>query len=215
MLSIARTARNIVLLAVLCLAAGCAKPTATVDALSAPSASMPQNAGYLILPGMDGIKADDLYFVEYKNDLAAVLRGMGYQVTDDAAKAAAVVRLSWGGRETVLYTDPYGPSVGIGVGSGSGGYYDRDWDRWGGGSFFGLGVGFPVGGSAQASSRWRHTVVLEARSLPQDVSLWKVTLNTESGSDNLRGLMPALLQAAKPYIGKATSGPVTVPLEIP
>lgn len=196
--------------------AGCAKPTLTVDGLSVPAGNIPANLRYAILPGMADTRPDDLHFVEYKNHLAPVLRGLGLFVAEDGKQATAAVLFSYHTREITTYSDGSGPTVGIGVGSGSGGYYDRDWG-WSGGNFFGLGIGVPVGGG-QAVSRYKHIVVLDAVAGAPDMrnkgaSLWKITLTAESGADNLRGIMPAMLEAAKPYIGKDTHGAVTVELE--
>ncbi|SBW06448.1 exported hypothetical protein [uncultured delta proteobacterium] len=195
---------------------GCAKPTATVDGLAAPGGGVPANLRYAILPGMADTRPDDLQFVEYKNHLIPVLRGLGLAVAEDGEQATATVLLSYHTSEMMTYSDGSGPTVGIGVGSGSGGYYDRDWG-WGGGSFFGLGIGVPMGGG-QTVSRYKHAVILDAVAGTPDprnkgASLWKITVTADNGENNLRALMPAMLEAAKPYIGKDTHGAVTVPLE--
>lgn len=194
--------------------AGCAKPTLTVDGLAAPEGGAPANLRYAILPGMPETRPDDLQFMEYKNHLIPVLRGLGLSVAEDGKEATAVVLFSYQTRETATYSDGGGPTVGIGVGSGSGGYHDRG---WGGGNFFGLGIGVPVGGG-QPVSRYRHIVILDAVAGTPDMrnkgaSLWKITLSAENGENNLRAAMPAMLEAAKPYIGKDTHGAVTVELK--
>ncbi len=204
---------RILLLAALCLIAGCAKPTVTVDAFSGKAEKVSADARYIILPGATDVDPGDLTFTEYKIHLEGMLRNLGYAVTDDKTKAGAVAFLSWSSRETVQYSAS--PGVGVGIGVGSGGYYDRDRD-WGGGRFFGLGVGFPLGGG-ESYARWRHNVTLDAKSLDPagvpDKSLWKVRLGADSNEDNLRVLMPAMLDAAKAYIGKDTPGPVTVEMK--
>lgn len=216
------TVRLFFLFLALSLAAfGCAKPTMTVDGLAAPSGGVPANLSYVILPGMADTRPDDLQFVEYKSHLTAVLRGLGLAVAEDGKQATATVLLSYHTGEMMTYSDGSGPTVGIGVGSGSGGYYDRDWG-WGGGSFFGLGIGVPMGGG-QTVSRYKHVVVLDAVAGSPDArnptmrdkgaSLWKITLTADSGENSLRAVMPAMLEAAKPYIGKDTHGAVTVELE--
>ena len=204
----------------LCLAlslplAGCAKPTLTVDGLAAPAGDVPAGLRYAILPGMANTRPDDLQFVEYKNHLASTLRGLGFSLAEDGGRATATVLLSYHTLAT-SYSDGSGPSVGIGIGSGSGGYYDRDWG-WSGGNFFGLGIGVPLGGG-QAGTHYRHTVVLDAvagtyEKRDKAASLWKITLAAESDTNDLRGIMPAMLEAARPYIGKDTHGAVTVTLE--
>ena len=130
-------------------------------------------------------------------------------MTDDEKQATATVFFSYHTRETGAYSDSGGPSVGIGIGSSSRGHL--------GGTFFGLGIGVPITGSP-SDAAYYHTVVLDALTgapgnSDKNTSLWKVTLTTERGTNNLRGIMPAMLESAKPYIGKHTEGPVTVTLE--
>ena len=189
--------------------AACSKPTVTVDALSASTGNASPEIRYAILPGTAEIRADDLRFVEYKGHLARVMRELGFIVTEDSAQATATVLLSYHARGIDVYADNSAPTVGIGIGSGSGGRR--------GISFFGLGIGVPIGNS-QPDARYIHTVVLDAATrnpegTGKNTRLWKAVLTTESNSETLRGIMPAMLESAKPYLGKDTRGVVTATLE--
>ena len=198
-----------VLVCLLCCLAGCAKSTVTVNALSVAAGDAPPGIHYSILPGMAEIRADDLQFLEYKAHLVHVLRELGLMVTDNDRQATATVLFSYHTREIGAYADNGGPSVGIGIGSSSRGHR--------GGSFFGLGIGVPIA-SSHSDAAYCYTVVLDAVTgtpggADKNTSLWKVTLTAERGINNLRGIMPAMLNAAKPYIGKHSQGPVTVAFE--
>ncbi len=194
--------------------AGCAKPSMQLDALSASESGAMPDVRYLILPGSTEVRADDLLFIEYKEHLAAVLRGLGCEVTEDSGRATAIVLLSWLVRDTEVYYGNNSPSVGIGAGWGNSGYGPG----WGNGNFFGLGLGFPVGGE-QGVTRHRYMVVLDAlaanpnSTTDKSKSLWKVMLSSQNSSDSPRVVIPAMLDAAGPYIGKDTRGPVTVTLD--
>ncbi len=198
----------------LCLAVtGCAKPSVRVDTLSASAGGALPDVRYAILPGMPEIRNDDLSFLEYQKQLASMLRDLGCAVTEDGNQATGAVLLSWQASEKIAYYEDSGPTVGIGAGSSS-----YDGPGWGGGSFLGLGIGIPMG-DGQAVMRYRYMVVLDAVAVSpgngtsKPKSLWKVTLSSESDADSLRTVMPAMLEAAKPYIGKTTPGPVSVTLD--
>ena len=188
------------------LVSGCARPLVlTVDSMGTPG----QDARYVILPGMDSVRGDDLFFVEYKRQLAQLLGSMGYQVTENEADATAVVLLSWQTAVETTTVHGGGPVVGMGMGSSSGGYHRS-------GPFFGLGVGFPLGGGSGPSRTYRYQITLDAVSFaldadsPASKSLWKVILAAADDENNLRAAFPAMLEAAKPYIGADSHGPISV-----
>lgn len=196
-----------------CLAAvGCAKPTVTVDALSAPMGDASPWASYAVMPGMADVRKSDLTFVEYKILLSGVLRELGFTVEEDAKRATATILFSYQSHAVPSSSASGGSTVGIGLGSGC---YSG---HGGGGSFFGLGLGFPVGGG-QPAMPYRHVILLDAvvgggpgAGTDKTANLWKVTLTADSDENNLRALMPAMLNAARPYIGKDSHGPVGVAL---
>ena len=201
--------RRLSFLFVLCvlLVSGCAsRLSMTVDSIGAQS----KDVRYVILPGAEGMRLDDLLFVEYEKQLAALLASMDYQVTENEANSTAVVFLSWF-TEEIAGGASDGASVGVGMGGGSGGH------RRGGGSFMGmgLGLGFPMGGSAP-STTIRHRVILDAYHLtpgaqnPVGKNLWRVTLVAADDENNLRAAFPLMMEAARPYIGNDSNGPVTV-----
>ncbi len=198
---------------ILCLAiAGCAKPSMRLDALSASANGDLPDVRYVILPGSTEVRPNDLLFIEYKEHLAAVLRDLGCAVTEDESQATAIVLLSWWIRDTEVYYGDSAPTVGVGAGWGN----SADWG-WGNGSFFGIGLGVPVDGE-HSVTRHRYMVALDALAASPDHgkekggSLWKVMLSTKNSSDSQRVIIPAMLDAARPYIGKDTRGPVTVTL---
>ncbi len=217
MFTMTRAFPRILCLLALCLAAaGCARPSMTVNALAGRPDGAADRASYVILPGAADIPANDLLFAEYRGHVARLLQETGFAVAGSPAEAGAAVFLSYATREMAAYPGP-GPTVGVGVGSG--GYSDRDWDGWGGGRFFGLGIGIPVGGG-RVVTRYRHSVTLDAKTFTPGAAvpdsgtgLWKVTLTVDNDADILRLIMPAMLEAAKPYINTDSHGPVTVAFE--
>lgn len=196
------------------LAAGCG-PTLQMRVEALGGAHMEQN--YAILPGQADTRPGDLFFEEYKSRLAGVLRSLGYRVTEDAKDASAAVLLSFSGSEEdpAYYYAPSGPRVGVGMGSGY--PYGSGW----GGSVFGVGVGFPLGNSAPPPPRHRYRIGLDAVTLgkdgtPQDgKSLWEVRLNATGGDGDQRAAFAAMLDAARPYIGRDSKGTVNLTVDLP
>jgi len=182
------------------LVSGCASHLSlTVDSIGAPS----RDTRYVILPGMDGVRNDDLFFVEYKRELAQLLTSMNYEVTENEANASAAVMLSW--FTELLAGSSSGARMGIGMGAGG---FRR-------GPSMGVGMGFPVGGSAPSTVR-RHQVSLDAYSFapgaenPVGQNLWKVILVATDEESNLRMIFPLMMEAARPYIGNDSHGPVNI-----
>lgn len=220
--------RAVALVFALIVLAGCAKQAVHVDSLGQAH----RDERYIIQPGQAEVRPDDLNFLEYKGQVANLLQSLGYQVTEDERLATAEVRLSYGVQEAIIYSGSDSDTrVGIGMGTG-GGYYRDDWGRgWSpGGSFFGIGLGFPLGGGSEPKSSWRYMIVLDAVALPPKAaptkakakaaappvepaevkSLWKTTIVGTGDDGNLRGVFPVMLNAAREYIGKDSGGPIKV-----
>ena len=198
-------ARRLSFFFILCilLVSGCAsRLSMTVNSIGAPN----QDTLYVIVPGMDGVRDDDLFFTEYKAQLAELLTSMDYQVTENEADSTAAVALSWFTEEIAV---GYNDSARVGVGMGGGSGHRR------GGSFMGLGLGIPVGVSAP-SMTYRHKVILDAfyfapgTENPVGKSLWKVVLVARDDENNLRTAFPLMMEAARPYIGNDSQGPKTI-----
>ncbi len=201
------------------LTAGCARPTARIDSLGEAH----RGELYLIKPGQANVRPDDLYFAEYKGQVARLLKSLGYQVTEDDKQATAAVLLSYDAR---MFGDSGGSSdTRVGIGMGTGSYHGRDWDDGGwspGGSFFGLGLGFPLGGGSSSSPRWRYMIVLDAVAFAAKgaakeqgnvKSLWKTSITSTGDDGDLRSVFPDMLDAAAQYIGRDSKGSVTVKLQ--
>lgn len=152
-----------------------------IDSLADPDADSSRKI-YMIESAMQGIDADDLQFKEFARQLERGLARKGYIRTRNEKEAQLLIRLAYGMGEprTSTVTTSYGYSYPVGW-----------W--W-----------FYVPPSTEQVTKYMRTIFIEAVDLKnpdRKVQVWKMTLKSEGGLQNMRQLFPFLIAAAVPYFG--------------
>ena len=86
--------------------------------------------------------------------------------------AGAIVRMTLNASQPVAVDS--GPSIGIGVGGSSGGY------RGGGGSFGGVGIGFPIGGARVSQAFGAETALIDPSN---GATMWSGRASSSTAQD--------------------------------
>lgn len=94
-----------------------------------------------------------------------------YLAAAKKAGARAIVRMTLNSGVPVAVDG--GPSIGIGVGGGSGGYRS-------GGSFGGIGIGFPIGGSRVSQAYGADTALID---VTNGVTIWSGRASSSTAED--------------------------------
>ncbi len=197
---------RVVLFCLLLALSGCAqRSTVMVDSVVNATVAAHQDRCYAVASGMPGVRSDDARFMVYKEQLESVLASLDYCLARDESEATALVLLSYGEESWGAYQEE--PRVGVGMGMGSG--------TGRGGSFFGLGVGVsqPYGGASPSVTRRIDLDAVPVGAPDKPGSLWSVSLTATGRGGNLRAAFPKMLDAARPYLGRDSHGPVTVTLD--
>lgn len=199
---------------------GCASTASTrfvvsVDALSTPNAENMKS--YVLIPGQEGVNADDLQFREYAEYLDRALAMRGFAKVDDIKQADMAILVGYAIGEPKEHVYSYSiPHFGqTGVSSSS--TYGTVQSYGGGyGTYSGTTTYQPKYGITGYSSHvgtyttFTRGLFLTAVDLKvyQETEkireLWKVTAISTGISSDLRLVFPYLVTAAQPYLGQST-----------
>lgn len=178
-----------------------------VDALAVNDAQSMRR--FVILPGDNGLKEQDLQFIEFKAYVEKVLAKRGFTKADSLQNGDVAVFLSYGVGEPQAYQVSYDVPVWNNMGFYP--YYRR--------------YGFYPSMSPYYTQRietymlYKRYLSLEAydmeaylqRKTPKQ--LWKITVQSRGTSNDLRLTMPYMLTAMQPYIGTNTGHMVIVDVD--
>ena len=157
-----------------------------VDSLTdSPSATA---CPYILMPGVEGVKATDLQFKEFARYVQKALASRGYVYTDDPTQAEVAIILNYGIGESQITTHEFSYPI--------------------------IPLLFDETGTS--STTMRGYLILTAIDIhaftvrQESVELWRTTATTLEGDGDLRRVFPVLVVAAQPHIGTNTGHQVTV-----
>lgn len=200
--------RNIMFILVILLLSSCSNTIKLqLDAINTPGYDLNQHP-YLLLNGNPDINSRDLYFQEFKRFTDLALKKAGLPVANNPQNATQIIYLSFGvsdgTTERYTYTTPIYDYVG-------GDTYTIKEKTVSDGKADVTTTEVYVPFSRQVVGRERHTrtitqyqsyVRLEGRDNSEAAAQrWMVTVEATSGNNDLRTLMPIMLNKAIPYIG--------------
>ena len=170
----------------------------TIDAISNPSVEI-QPSSYVIKALGEDSDEKSLKFQRQSRYLAQTLNEKGYTQTGSEALAQQIIYFDYGIEtvkdETRTYSEP----------SMSFGFYHRDYY-----SPFWSDFGYTHYRTYRKRYLLfnRYMVILSKDQTGKE--LWRVDTSSIGESDNLKVIIPLLIKASKPYIGKYTEKPVKV-----
>lgn len=177
----------------------------TVDAINNLNI-MVAPSSYVIKPLGDTTSSDDLKFQRQSNKLARVLNSNGYTIAQNESMAKQIIYFDYGiekiKEETKTYSEP---DISVGL---SWGYPYGYYSRYPFYSPFMSDIGYTRYRTYSKTYRLfnRYIVILSKNRLGKE--LWRVDVSSVGESDNLASIVPILLRASAPYIGKNLDKPI-------
>ena len=171
----------------------------TIDAISAPNLlSIPKT--YTITALGKDTDTNSLRFQQQANVLDELLKKEGYQKVENEHLAQQVIFFDYGIEKIAEEIETRSePRVTMGVSIGhSYGYYSPFWSNW----------GYYRSYSRQHNYYNRYITLLSKA--PTGKELWRVDISSIGESKNLKKIVPLLIEASIPYIGKNTKEPIEV-----
>ncbi|MBI1335520.1 MAG: DUF4136 domain-containing protein [Phycisphaera sp.] len=175
-----------------------------VSALSAEPHKTPIT--YVIYPRDKSVHREDLEFVEFASVVERGLAKLGYERVSDPEQANSVIFISVGmSRPQVDTPGQTVPIYGYFGGSVNAGSGARNTE-------------FNQVNSSQTVTRFYHYLRIEALDLApyresgQYKPIWRTTATTTDPTDDMRKVLPYLVEACTRYIGKTTPSQVVVNL---
>ena len=197
-----KTLLSALTLLTLLLATGCSsmrsKYRVTIDAITAPNLSVTPKTYSIKALGKD-TDANSLKFQQQVLVLDKLLQEQGYQKNENMAQQ--IIYFDYGIEkileEIETHSEPQ-VSMGVSIGHTYGRYYSPFW------SDFGYYRSY-----SRHYNYYNRYVTLLAKE-PTGKELWRVDISSIGESKNLKKIVPLLLEASLPYIGKNTKEPVKV-----
>lgn len=196
-----------------------------INSFAGPEAEKKRN--FIILPGLDGVSANDLEFQEYASLASRVMEGQGFTKAPTGQEANLVVFLAYsiGEPETRKYTYavPHFGQTGV---SSSTTYGSVNSTGYGSANYSATTYNTPsygiTGYSSQVGSVTTFTRVLSLEGVDLDFyrqsaqvrQLWKTKVASVGSSGDLRSLVPVLLVAASQYIGGSTGQIINIEISL-
>jgi len=180
----------------------------TVDAIT-NSDKVIQPTTYIIKPLGEDTTIDDLKFQRQSKKLAKILNRKGYKEVDYKNLAQQIIYFDYGiekvKEETKIYTEPdvsFGFSWGYPYRYGYP-YYSPFWSD----------IGYSSYRTYRKTYRLfnRYIVILSKNQFGKE--LWRVDVSSVGESDNLQKIVPILIRASEPYIGRNIEKPVNIVLD--
>ena len=179
----------------------------TVDAVTAPNISIKPSTSYIIEVVKKDTNKNSLAFQKFSTKLHEVLGQRGFVQPYASHLAQQIIYFDYGlekvNEATETYTEP-NISFTMGWGFPYAGYYGNHYHPFYDGFY---------GGSYRTYTKthiyYNRYITLLAKD-PSNKELWRVDVSSIGESKNLRKIIPLLIEASKPYIGKNTAEPVKV-----
>ena len=167
-----------------------------IDAVTDSKREIPPSS-YIIKPLS---KKDDLKFQRESSKLAEILNQKGYFRVKDKKSAKQIIYFDYGvekiKEETQIYSEP---DISFGVGWGYP-YYSSFWNDIGYTRYRTYSKTYKVFN--------RYIVILSKDKNQKE--LWRVDVSSIGESNNLSKIIPILLKASIPYIGKNLDNPIEI-----
>jgi len=202
--------------------AGCAATiNVAIDSISDKGVAAKTN--YVLFPGTKDIGEDDLQYREYARYVERVLASLGYNKAVNIADADIAIFFSYGIGDPVTkqFTSTVPTWGQINGSSHTSGTINTYGDTAIYSETTTYTPDFGITGSAveiTSYTIYRRHMVLDAidleeyRTTQKLKQVWKTSATSSGASGDLRRVLPALVAAAKPYIGKDTGKRVKVAL---
>ena len=179
------------------------KYNVTVDAIATPNLTKTTSMKSVqVKPLTAGVNPEGLIFQKHKRKLLELLQTQGYRATQTAPDE--IIYLDYGidlaSQQTDTYIEP-DIQLGFSFGYPSGFYGHRYYPFWNDFNYY---------RSYQRSYNIynRHLSLLSKTPLGRE--LWRVDVSSMGQSNNLKKIIPLLLESALPYIGKNTDEPIKI-----
>ncbi len=182
-----------------------------------------EQRSFVLLPGNDGVAAEDLQFQEYARYVGAALEARGFQPADGLATADLAFLVSYGIGDPVTHSwEETSPVYGLKEGEARVTSTTFGTDRY---KTTTTTVNRPVtygvvGSQTHTRSRTEYfrylslsAVDLERYRASAEVEeRWRTRVTSTGSSGDLRRVMPILVAAAAPHLGNRTDGKLFVSL---
>lgn len=201
-------------------AIGCAteKYTCSVNAIASTD-SLPSKT-YVILSGTEGVRVDDLQFMEFARYVDRALQMRGYMKVRDLRDAGYAIFLSYfiGDPQTHVstYLIPHIGQTGIASSSSVGTLYNfGNYGVYSGTTTYqpSYGIsGYSTG--LRTTTTYTHVMSLAAvdvnyfRTTNQIRNPWLLAVASTGPSPDLRRIFPVMIAAAQPYVGRNSGGKI-------
>ena len=175
----------------------------TVDAITAPNLEVTPSSFIIEALGKNTDK-NSLLFQEQSNYLVKLLLSKGYIQPNSSLETKQIIYFDYGIEKLLEEIESYSEpevTVGVSVGNSYGFYghrYNPFWGNW----------GYSRTYRRKYSYYNRYITLLAKNQLGRE--LWRVDVSSIGESKNLKKIVPILLEASLPYIGKNTKEPVKV-----
>lgn len=220
----ANVLRGSQLLLLICLVPeGCAAPPTTYEVTVsslrstavAEGTSTDVQTKYLLVPGNEGLRPDDLQFLEYAGHVERVLAPKGYARTDNALDAEVVVALLYdvsSSQHEYAYTTPVYGQTGGGTATFNANTYGRFGNSYTSGTVYQQPTYGVVGSQLHSGTLtvFHRRVWLSAYDVRERdghrtlVPRWQTKIASSGDGGDLRELFPVLLAAASDSIATDT-----------
>lgn len=197
---------------ILLISTGCTpvinKYRVTIDAITNPNSSI-KPSSYTIKSLGDDTDSNSLKFQQQSQYLIKLLNKKGYSQSSHENLAEQIIYFDYGiekiKEETRSYSEP-DVSFGISWGYPFGYYHQRYHPFW-------HDVSYSSYRTYRKTYRVfnRYIVILAKDQLGKE--LWRVDVSSIGESDNLKKIVPLLIEASEPYIGTDTDKPVHLVIE--
>lgn len=179
-------------------------------------------AKYMIVPGNDGAKMNDLQFLEYVAYVKRALMLNKFSLVKDASDAEVLIFLSYGigdpEKHQYAYSTPIYGQTGVSSSTTTASVQ----------SFGNMATGISnttytpsygvVGSKMKSGTYVTYTRFLELKAFDAKelkdggdvVEIWSTKVVSTGSSDDLRRVFPVMVAAAKPYISKNTNRKITI-----
>jgi len=178
----------------------------TVDAIT-NSDKIIQPTTYIIKPLGEDTDIDDLKFQRQSRRLAKILNKKGYREVNSKDLALQIIYFDYGiektKEETQIYTEPdisFGFSWGYPYRYP---YYSPFWSD----------IGYSSYRTYRKTYKLFNRYIVIISKDQSGKELWRVDVSSIGESNNLEKIVPILIRASEPYIGKNIDKPINVVLE--
>jgi len=198
---------SILTLSMLLFTTGCSpvipKYKVTIDAITAPNTIVTPSSFIIEALGKNTDK-NSLLFQEQSNNLRKLLLSKGYVQPYASSEAKQIIYFDYGIEKVLEEIETFNEPevrVGVSIGHPYGFYrhhYHPFWSDW----------GYYRTYRKRYSYYNRYITLLSKNQMGQE--LWRIDVSSIGASKNLKKIVPILLEASIPYIGKNTKEPIKV-----